>query len=82
MTQVLYQDVLIRKIEVSTVEKLKQKAKSENRSLQAEVKSILQTAAHRHDKSARLKRIRKIRASINNKQQTDSAILLREDRDR
>jgi hypothetical protein len=81
MAQTTYQDVLIRKIEVSTVEKLKQKAKSRKRSLQAEMKSILQRAAERQDKATRLESIRKLRGSIKNKQQTDSAILLREVRD-
>ena len=82
MEQSAVQDILIRKIDVSIVDKLKLKARTQNRSLQAEVKMILQDAASRPDPLSRLETIRKIRDSISNKNQTDSAVLLREDRDR
>jgi len=82
MADVLFKDVLIRRIEISVLEKLKRKAKLKNLSLQAEMHRIFRDAAERAEPSERLAEIRKIRASIKNRNQTDSAILLREDRDR
>lgn len=75
-------DVLIRDVDVLDLDKIKLRAKRQNRSLQAEMKIIFRDAAARPEPSERLNEIRRIRASIKNKQQTDSAILLREDRDR
>jgi hypothetical protein len=82
MSEVLFKDVLIRKVEVAVLEKLKRKAKLKNRSLQAEMQGIFRDAAERAEPSERLAEIRKIRASIKNRDQTDSAILLRDDRNR
>ena len=82
MAQVLFKDVLVRKVDIATLEKLKAKAKRQNRSLQAEMQFIFRDAAERVEPSERLDEIRRIRASIKNRNQTDSAILLREDRDR
>lgn len=82
MAEVVFKDVLVRKVDIVILEKLKRKAKRQNRSLQAELQVMFRDAADRPDPSERLKEIRRIRASIKNKQQTDSAILLREDRDR
>ena len=82
MSEVLFKDVLVRKVEIALLEKLRRKAKRQNRSLQAEMQLILRDAAERSEPTERLEEIRRIRASIKNKQQTDSAILLREDRDR
>jgi hypothetical protein len=82
MAEVLFKDVLIRKVEISVLEKLKRKARSKNLSLQAEMQNIFRDAANRAEPSERLAEIRKIRSAIKNRDQTDSAILLREDRNR
>lgn len=75
-------NVLVRDVDISVLDRIKLYAKRQNRSLQAEMTLIMRDASERPDPSERLKEIRRIRASIKNKQQTDSAILLREDRDR
>jgi plasmid stability protein len=75
-------DVLVRDLDPEVVERLKTFAKEENRSLQAEMKEILTRAAQRLPRLSRLERIRKIKESISKRPQTDSAVLLREDRDR
>lgn len=82
MAEALFKDVLVRKVDIGILEKLRHKAKRQNRSLQAEMQVILRDAAKRSEPSERLEEIRRIRASIKNRRQTDSAILLREDRDR
>lgn len=82
MLEVGVKDILIRKIEVSVVEKLKAKAKKQNRSLQAEMKIALQNAASRLEPMSEQELIRKIRESNTKTNRTNSADLLREDRDR
>ena len=59
MAEVLFKDVLIRKVEISVLEKLKRKAKRKNRSLQAEMHRIFRDAAERAEPSERLAEIRK-----------------------
>lgn len=73
--------LLIRNLETETIERLKERAKLHNRSLQGEVKSILELSAKMTMEEAR-KRAMKIRASFGKKKFTDSAGLIREDRDR
>ena len=82
MPEAMFKDVLVRKVDVATIEKLKHKAKRENRSLQAQMLIVLRSGAEKTEPTERLEEIRRIRASIKNRQQTDSAILLREDRER
>ncbi|MGB7208206.1 MAG: hypothetical protein WBD27_06050 [Pyrinomonadaceae bacterium] len=75
-------NVLVRDVEVTVLDRLKLRAKRQNRSLQAEVKIILQNAAEQREPLTELELIRKIRASNTKVNKTDSAELLREDRDR
>lgn len=75
-------DVLIRDLDFEVVERLKAAAREENRSLQAEMKTILTAASKRIPKLSRLEVARRIRHSLTHRPQTDSATLLREDRDR
>ena len=75
-------DVLIRDVEVAVIDRLKARAKGQNRSLQSELNSILRDSANRREPMSELELIREIRASIKNKQKTDSVELLREDRNR
>ena len=74
-------DVLVRDLEFAVIDRLKTLAKAENKSLQAEMKSILNRGSLRRSKQEQLEAIRKIRDSIG-PQTTDSADLLREDRNR
>ncbi|MHB8880367.1 MAG: FitA-like ribbon-helix-helix domain-containing protein [Thermodesulfovibrionales bacterium] len=73
--------LLIRNLETETIERLKERAKLHNRSLQGEAKSILELSAKMTMEEARERAI-KIRASFGKKKFTDSAELIREDRDR
>ena len=75
-------DVLVRKVDVAILEKLKERAKRRNHSLQYEMHSILSDAVKPDNSEDRLKRARAIRESIENQDQTDSVLLIREDRDR
>jgi plasmid stability protein len=75
-------NVLVRDVEVTVLDRLKLRAKRQNRSLQAEVKIILQNAAEQREPLTELELIRKIRASNTKVNKTDSVELLREDRDR
>jgi len=73
--------LLIRDLDVETIERLKARAKQHRRSLQGEVKLILEreAAACRDDPWALAGRIR---AAFGRRKFSDSAELIREDRDR
>lgn len=75
--------LLIRNLEPETVDALKQRARNNHRSLQAEAQLILEKAAavQANDFWANSQKIRK--TVQQNKQQTfsDSTVLIREDRD-
>ena len=73
--------LLIRNLAEETIEQLKNQAKLHNRSLQGEVKQILEENVKMSIKDARTK-ARKIRASFGKKMFSDSAHLIREDRNR
>ncbi len=74
--------VLIRDVDGAVLDAIKLWAKRRNRSLQSEMKIIMQAAAERREPLSELELIRKIRASNTKVNKTDSAELLREDRDR
>lgn len=73
--------LLIRNLEKETIELLKNQAKLHNRSLQGEVKQILEEHVKISMKDARIK-ARKIRASFGKTIFSDSANLIREGRNR
>lgn len=73
--------LLIRNLEEETIELLKNQAKLHNRSLQGEVKQILEEHVKMSMKDARIK-ARKIRASFGKTIFSDSANLIREGRNR
>ena len=73
--------VLIRDLEPEVIEKLKNRAKRHSRSLQKELKVILQEAAKLDMLSAR-QVAERIRKKLSGRQFTDSAKLIREDRNR
>lgn len=74
-------NILIRDVSEKTVGRLKTRAKQHNRSLQGEVKQIIEENVKMSMKDA-LQRTRKIRASFGKKTFSDSTELLREDRER
>lgn len=79
-------EVLVRNLDASVVKRLKARARGSGRSLQAELKLILEQAAQ--PAPARLSRAEyrvladQLRATIGDQPQTDSAALLAEDRAR
>lgn len=73
--------LLIRNLKPETVEKIKKRAKSHNRSLQGEAKLILEEATSYNIDEAR-KLSEKIRAGLEGTEFTDSSELIREDRNR
>jgi plasmid stability protein len=74
-------EVLVRDLEPATVEKLKRRARKNHRSLQAELKQILESAAPLSLQEFRLA-ADMIRSSLKGRRHSDSVRLLREDRDR
>ena len=75
-------NVLVRDIDTKVLERLKKRAADKGRSLQSEVKIILTDVSNQPDQLSELEVIRRIKASIKNRNQTDSSELLREDRAR
>ena len=76
-------NILVRDLDPSLIAQLKVLAQRANRSLQAEAKFALSDYAERRAAQLRAReRAREIKASLGNRPQTDSAILLREDRSR
>lgn len=73
--------ILIRDISQKTIDQLKLRAKQHNRSLQGEVKHLVEETVRSSGATALL-RARRIRASFGTKTFSDSADLLREDRKR
>lgn len=75
-------NVLVRDVETTVLEKLKNRAARSGRSLQSEVQIILTNAVRKIEPLSELETARKIRESLKIKNQSDSAALLREDRQR
>ena len=76
--------VLVRNIDDVTLSCLKQRAKQQGRSLQGELKIILENAAEstrKYTLAEILNRTESIRIKMQSQNQTDSVALLREDRD-
>ena len=74
-------NILIRDVSQKTIDQLKARAKQHNRSLQGEVKHLVEETVKTTGEDALL-RARKIRASFGKKTFSDSAVLLRKDRER
>ncbi|MDT7042888.1 FitA-like ribbon-helix-helix domain-containing protein [Candidatus Nitronereus thalassa] len=74
--------VLVRQLNDKIVERLKKRAKENGRSLQSEVKTILEEAVP--DYESAWKRIAKLQKTLkqSGRKFSDSATLIREDRDR
>lgn len=75
-------NVLVRDIDTNILDRLKKRAVVNHRSLQSEMQVILHEAAEKPERLSTLEAARRIRASLKNRNHTDSAELLREDRAR
>lgn len=74
--------VLVRQLDDKVVDRLKRRAKEHGRSLQSEVKTILEEAVPDYEAAwRRIERFRK-RLKKSGRRFIDSAALIREDRDR
>jgi len=73
--------VLIRNLDDAVVQRLKDRASARGWSLEQELRTIL-TGAARMDEEEFLRRAAELRAQQGDRPQTDSANLIREDRDR
>ncbi len=73
--------VLIRDVNPATIEKLKKRARENGRSLQSELKQILENAAPYSFAEARAAAER-VRKRLGGRRFSDSTALVREDRDR
>ncbi len=69
-------------LDEATIERLRMLAAAHDRELEAEVRHILEQSVRRADREAAVARARKIAAMTPAVPQTDSAELMREDRDR
>ena len=76
--------ILVRDLDKSVVDKLKKRANDKGRSLQSEVKSILEQAAAtpQLDMDEARKLVQKVRKLFEGREMPDSVTLIREDRDR
>ncbi len=75
-------DFLIRDIDGEVLEKLKARARRNSRSLQSEIRIVLESAVTSSDFLTDAGPARKIKNSFRGRKHTDSAELLREDRAR
>ena len=73
--------VLVRNLDTATVERLKRRARLHGRSLQAELHDILERSARTDIEDAR-RAAERIRRKLADRQHTDAAELIAEDRSR
>ncbi len=74
-------NLTIRNLDDEVVAKLKARAKAHHRSLEAELREILSTTVGRRAREGFLARADRIAAMTPKTYQTDSTLLIREDRD-
>jgi antitoxin FitA len=74
--------VLVRGLDDSVIERLRQRAESHNRSLEAELREILEQVSRQVDVVAARDLADRIRRKLEGRPHSDSAELIREDRDR
>ena len=75
-------NVLVREIDERDLELLKRRALASGRSLQAELKRILELAARASDEDAARAFAERVSAALGGRAHPDSAVLIRKDRDR
>ena len=74
--------ILVRNLNDKVVKRLKKRAKEDGRSFQAEVKTILEKSAEKASMENFRRMVDEIRSSLKGRKFSDSAALIREDRDR
>ncbi len=74
--------VLIRGIEEDVLARLRKRAEGNNRSLEGELREILRASSLQVDAATARELMQEMRARLAGTSQTDSAALIREDRDR
>jgi plasmid stability protein len=74
--------VIIRNIDERIVRRLKQRAKGKGRSLEAELRDILEKESHPKDPQEFKSALEDFHKGIAGRKHTDSVVLLRKDRDR
>jgi plasmid stability protein len=75
-------NLLIRNVDEATLARLKKHAAANKRSLQAELQAIVERAAEVHTAEESRKLAEKIRRKLSGRKHSDSAALIREDRER
>jgi len=75
-------DILVRGVDPKVVKRLKARAKIHGRSLQKEAKAVLEQAAAQLSMDEARQLAENVRARFKGRQFSDSAALIREDRDR
>jgi plasmid stability protein len=75
--------ILVRDLSPQTLEQLKERARANNRSLEAEVRNILEEVTSVQERKRRAwVRLQEISRSLEGREHSDSTELIREDRDR
>jgi plasmid stability protein len=74
--------ILVRGLNEAAVDRLRKRAEASRRSLEAEVRDILETASRRISVVETAALAARIRHELSGRQHCDSASLIREDRDR
>jgi plasmid stability protein len=74
--------LLVRGLDAETIDRLKERAKRHRRSLQGEAKLILEEAARQMSMEEARRAAERIRNSLEGRAFSDSADLIREDRER
>jgi plasmid stability protein len=74
--------LLVRALDDAVIERLKRRAESNHRSLEAELRDILEQASRQTDLSKATELADRIRTKLEGREHSDSVELIREDRDR
>ena len=74
--------VLIRELDDAVIERLKQRAQGHHRSLEAELREILENVSRQVDMATARDLADRIRRRLEGRPHTDSAELIREDREK
>jgi plasmid stability protein len=74
--------VLVRGLEEAVIERLRERAEGHHRSLEAELREVLEQASRQVDIATARELADRIRRKLEGRPHSDSAELIREDRDR
>ena len=74
--------VLVRGLDEAVLDRLRQRAEGHNRSLEAELRDILEQASRQVDITTARELAERVRRKLEGRPHSDSAALIRQDRDR